>query len=60
MSVMNRAGQDSCSYQGDEVCPLHHFLEKEEGDEEDGGIPREVRRSETGEAKGALANPRYL
>lgn len=39
MSVMNRAGWDSCIYQGDEMCPLHHFLEKEEGDEADGDDP---------------------
>lgn len=34
MSVMNRAGPDSCRYQGDEICPLYHFLEKMDGEEE--------------------------
>ena len=34
MNVMNRTGQDSCSYQVDEICPLYHFLQKEDGEEE--------------------------
>lgn len=60
MSVMNGAGGDSCSWQGDEICLLYHFLERMDGAQEVewsvGGIPREVWRSRTGESKanGAL------
>lgn len=44
------------------MCTLLHFLKKEEGDEEDEGIPWEVRRSGTGECKanGAWTNLQIL
>ena len=32
MSVMDREGCDSCSYQGDEMCAFYHLLENEEGE----------------------------
>lgn len=49
MRVMNRAGQDSCSYQGDEMCPLHHFLKRRRRRRR--WILREVKRSKIEECK---------